>query len=174
MWAPYQVWWQHALYFQIVRDCYEAVVVTSFYYLMLQYLAPTVDSQKAAFEDFELDHWVWPCGRLAYRPSSGYQFLMLTKIMVLQYALVRPMTTIASCIFEAVGFYCLSSWSPLYFHMWSVLIITVSIGLAMYFIVQLLVCMKEDLTSHPTTLQFLSVKGVSSLPLARLLTRQSH
>jgi hypothetical protein len=93
-----------AIVFQLVRDCYEAVVITSFVWLLLQYVGDSPAEQNEVFSQVKLKKWVWPLGWWRYRPT-GLHFLWIMKICILQYAIVRPVCTIVSC----VAWICLSS-----------------------------------------------------------------
>jgi hypothetical protein len=68
----------------LIRDCYEAVVLTSFFYLLLTYLSPNPDEQKDIFRVYGLSHendrerkrkgkkpqkWVFPLGFVKSRPA---------------------------------------------------------------------------------------------------------
>ena len=68
----------------LVRDCYEGVVLTSFFYLLLTYLSPNPDEQKEVFRLNGLSHendrqrkrkglkpqkWVFPLGFVRSRPA---------------------------------------------------------------------------------------------------------
>lgn len=68
----------------LLRDCYEGVVVTSFFYLLLAYLSPNPDEQKDIFRLNGLSHendrqrkrrglkprkWVFPLGFVKTRPA---------------------------------------------------------------------------------------------------------
>jgi len=68
----------------LIRDCYEGVVLTSFFYLLLTYLSPNPDEQKEIFRLNGLSHendrqrkrkgqkpqkWVFPLGFVKSRPE---------------------------------------------------------------------------------------------------------
>ena len=63
------VFYQEAIYYQTVRDCYEAVVITSFFYLFLQYLGDTRAEQHAVFKQVKLKKWMWPMGFVRWKPA---------------------------------------------------------------------------------------------------------
>ncbi|GAA5840812.1 hypothetical protein JCM3766R1_000890 [Sporobolomyces carnicolor] len=170
-----------ALYWQLARDCYEAIILGSFFYLLLSYLSnprPTRDepfprpyrtrSERAAqltatVKHVHVEKWIWPLGRVTWRcqrggPREGESFLWLMRVLVGQYVIVRPLTTLASVVAEYTGYYCLASWSPKFVHVWASASITVSVTVAMYVVLQLYVTLKEDLSPYSPVLKFLSVK----------------
>jgi hypothetical protein len=53
------------------------------------------------------------------------------RVCIGQYVLVRPLSTLASVIGEATGYYCLASWSPKFVHIWSSAAISISVTVAM-------------------------------------------
>ncbi|KAE8244180.1 hypothetical protein A4X13_0g6784 [Tilletia indica] len=72
------LFYQEALYYQVVRDCYEAVTITSFFLLLLQYVGDTPEEQNVVFRQVKLKKWFWPLGYWKYRPD-GLKFLWLMK-----------------------------------------------------------------------------------------------
>lgn len=73
----YAFYW-HAIYFEVVRDCYEAFAIASFFALLCHYIAPDLHSQKDYFRRIKPRPWVWPlnwlakcCGNLWRIPRSG-------------------------------------------------------------------------------------------------------
>jgi hypothetical protein len=70
----------------LIRDAYEAILVTSFFYLLLTYLSPDPEVQKAIFlkrglskeADAELRRrglprrkWLFPLGFVRWKPQVG-------------------------------------------------------------------------------------------------------
>ena len=74
----YLYYW-HAVYFNAIRDCYEAFAIASFFFLLWHYIAPDLHAQKDYFRKLRPKHWPWPvrwfkicCGpRLLKTPRSG-------------------------------------------------------------------------------------------------------
>ena len=78
-------YYDHALYFQLGRDCYEAIVIAAFFHLLLTYLSsppPTIDrptttrTERAAnlrqvSKGIKLKAWMWPFGWVKWRPGNG-------------------------------------------------------------------------------------------------------
>ena len=53
------VYYRHAIYFETLRDCYEAFAIASFFALMCHYLAPDLHSQKDFFRTLNPRPWVF-------------------------------------------------------------------------------------------------------------------
>ncbi|SNX85684.1 uncharacterized protein MEPE_04393 [Melanopsichium pennsylvanicum] len=156
------LFYQEALYYQTIRDCYEAVLVTSFFYLILAYTGDTRAEQHAVFRSLDTTlkgFWVWPLGRCKYSPS-GLHFLWVIKISVLQYAIVRPLCTLIAVGTEYFGYYCLHSWMPWFTHVWCALFISISVTLAMYCLIQLYFPVRTLVDPYKPIWKFLSIKTI--------------
>lgn len=53
-------YYRHAVYFEVVRDCYEAFAIASFFGLLCHYTAPDLHSQKDYFRTLRPRGWVLP------------------------------------------------------------------------------------------------------------------
>ncbi|CAD6884608.1 unnamed protein product [Tilletia laevis] len=153
------LFYEEALYYQVVRDCYEAVTITSFFLLLLQYVGDTPEEQNVVFRKVQLKSWFFPLGSWKYRPD-GLKFLWLMKICILQYAVLRPLCTLATVGMQYFGLYCVESWMPWFGHIWVALTITVSVSVAMYCVVQFYLPIAEELKPYAPVLKFLAVKAV--------------
>lgn len=54
------LYYKKAIYFEVLRDCYEAFAIASFFTLMCHYIAPNLHDQKEYFRSVEPKNWVWP------------------------------------------------------------------------------------------------------------------
>ncbi|UZJ54054.1 hypothetical protein CBS101457_003374 [Exobasidium rhododendri] len=153
------VFYRNGIYYQTIRDCYEAVVITSFFNLLLQYIGDTPAEQQEVFREVKLQKWFFPMNYWKYRPD-GLHFLWLMKIFILQYAIVRPVCTLTAVGLQYYGIYCLESWEPYFGHIWIALAISVSVALAMYCIVQFYLPIQEQLKPYSPILKFFAVKSV--------------
>ena len=131
------VFYHEALYFQLGRDCYEALIIASFFNLLLAYLSsptplddhsdddtalpylqsstslatkPRRESRKAqendrkaklreVMRDVKVGKWIWPFGWVKWRPANGGRgegstFLWLMRLGIMQYTILRPLTTL--------------------------------------------------------------------------------
>lgn len=153
------IFYHQAIYYQTIRDCYEAVVITSFFYLLLQYVGDTPAEQHEVFRMVKLKKWFWPLGFWKYRPT-GLHFLWLMKICILQYAIVRPVCTLVAVGLQPFGLYCLESWEPWFGHIYITILISISVTVAMYCIIQFYMPIQEELKPYSPVLKFLAVKSV--------------
>ncbi|KAG8955676.1 hypothetical protein FRC04_007667 [Tulasnella sp. 424] len=163
----------------IIRDCYEAVVLHAFFCLLLEYISHDEEEQKEAFREIKLKNWMFPLGFIRKKPASslgtagisallthcflsqtGLYFLQIMKWGVLQYTVLRPACTLASLILNYIGWYCEASWSPIWGHIYLVTIISLSVTVAMYCLLQLYMPISDLLKPYSPILKFLSVKAV--------------
>jgi len=54
------LYYRHAIYFEVLRDCYEAFAIASFFTLLCHYLEPTLHEQKNYFRQLRPRNWVLP------------------------------------------------------------------------------------------------------------------
>ena len=54
------LFYTHAVYFAVIRDCYEAFAIASFFTLLCSYIAPDLRNQKDYFRGIHPRDWVLP------------------------------------------------------------------------------------------------------------------
>lgn len=55
----YLFYW-HSIYFEVIRDCYEAFAIASFFSLLCAYIAQDLHHQKQYFRTISPKNWLWP------------------------------------------------------------------------------------------------------------------
>ena len=65
------LYYRHSIYFQVLRDCYEAVAIASFFNLLCHYIAPNLHDQKDYFRDLTPKPWIFPFSwqRIGWTPG---------------------------------------------------------------------------------------------------------
>lgn len=53
------LYYTHTIYYQVLRDCYEAFAISSFFVLLCNYIAPNLHDQKEYFRTTEPKNWFW-------------------------------------------------------------------------------------------------------------------
>ncbi|KZV63504.1 DUF300-domain-containing protein, partial [Peniophora sp. CONT] len=167
--------WDHSTALLLVRDCYEGVVLVSFFYLLLTYLSPDPIELANIFRTDGLSkeqdarliaqgkppgHWWFPLNKVKWKPADGMYFLQFMKWTVLQYIIVRPLCTLAAVALNYMGLYCEESWSPVWGYVWITVIVSISVSVAMYCLVQLYLCVSPRLAPHHPILKLFSIKAV--------------
>ncbi|EIN06704.1 DUF300-domain-containing protein [Punctularia strigosozonata HHB-11173 SS5] len=169
------IYWNHATPLLLIRDCYESTVLTAFFYLLLMYLSPDPDEQKDIFRKEGLSRqydatahrlgkpprkWMFPLGFVKWKPQDGYYFLQLMKWAILQYCVIRPVTTLAAVILNYMGLYCEDSWSPRWGQVYITTVVSISVTVAMYCLLQMYTSVSEQLKPQKPLLKLFAVKAV--------------
>ncbi|KAL1944940.1 hypothetical protein VTO73DRAFT_2560 [Trametes versicolor] len=168
-------WWNHSTPLLLIRDCYESTVLTAFFYLLLLYVSPDVNVQKEIFRKNGLSRehdrrrrkrgeppqkWMLPLGFMRWRPEDGLHFLQIMKWGVLQYCVIRPTTTLAAVILDYAGLYCEDSWGPGWGHIYITIVVSISVSVAMYCLIQLYMAVKVELAPQKPLLKLVAIKAV--------------
>lgn len=136
---------QHTVYFNLVRDCYEAYVLYQFFSLLVYYFDVTMggdidDGGSASHDTATADYLVrfparyhpYPCCCLpAIRPGAHY--LLTTKRCILQYVLIKPLIALLAMILQlAGGLYDDGSTRLDRAYVWLTLLANISVALSLY------------------------------------------
>ncbi|KAF2400850.1 DUF300-domain-containing protein [Trichodelitschia bisporula] len=165
------VFYRHAIYWEVLRDCYEAFAIAAFFALMSSYIEPTLHDQKEYFRKIQVDNWVWPVpwmqkctgGKergLLRRPRSGLTWFNIIWVAIFQYCAIRVLCTFVSMISQLLDRYCESSLSPAFAHVWVMVIEGTSVSVAMYCVIQFYFQLKTDLAEYRPFLKVLCIKLV--------------
>lgn len=57
-------YYRHAVYFEVMGNCYEAFTISAFFTLLCHYIAPDLHSQKEYFRGIKPKKWLWPVNLL--------------------------------------------------------------------------------------------------------------
>jgi hypothetical protein len=122
----YYYW--HAVYFEVISECYEAFAIASFFALLCNYIAPNLHDQKAYFRGISPKPWVWPVNWFKFvcagqrgpwrTPRSGLTWFNIIWASVYQYCCIRVLMTIVAVVTQYFNKYCESSNSPVFAHIW--------------------------------------------------------
>ncbi|KAF8891733.1 organic solute transporter Ostalpha-domain-containing protein [Infundibulicybe gibba] len=169
------LFWNHSTPLLLIRDGYESTVLTAFFYLLLMYLSHDPEEQRAIFlkaglsreadriarqKGDEVEKWVFPMGFVKWKPQDGLYFLQLMKWGVLQYCVIRPTTTLAAVIMDYMGLYCEESWGLGWGHIYITIVVSLSVTIAMYCLIQLYIPVAKNLAPHKPLLKLFAVKAV--------------
>jgi hypothetical protein len=165
------VYYKHAVYFQVLRDCYEAFAISSFFTLMCEYVAPGLHEQKKYFRALEPVNWVWGVFFMQKctggenhgpfrKPRSGLTWFNVVWAGIFQYCLVRVLFTIVSVVAEYFNRYCEHSLHPAFAHIWVVCFEGASVTVAMFCLVQFYIQLKDALKSYRPALKIICIKLV--------------
>ncbi|OCK79133.1 DUF300-domain-containing protein [Lepidopterella palustris CBS 459.81] len=175
------LYYRHAIYFEVLRDCYEAFAIASFFTLLCHYIASNLHDQKDYFRTLKPRSWVWPLSWVqkctggpdkgAFRtPQSGLTWFNIIWIGVFQYCFVRVFFTVLSVVTSLAGRYCEASLNPQFAHIWVMLFEGVSVTIAMYCLIQFYIQLRGDLAAHRPFLKILCIKLVIFFSFWQTLT----
>ncbi|KAF2084077.1 DUF300-domain-containing protein, partial [Saccharata proteae CBS 121410] len=163
--------YKNHIYYEVIRDCYEAFAISSFFHLLCHYIAPTLHEQKEYFRGIEVKNWWWPMTwvqkctggmekGLFRRPRSGLTWFNIIWTAVFQYCFIRVFFTIVSVIAQATDTLCEGSHSPAFAEIYIETFEAIAVTIAMYCLIQFYVQLKEDLAPHKPFLKVLCIKLV--------------
>ncbi|KAI0111875.1 DUF300-domain-containing protein [Daldinia grandis] len=166
------IWYYwHAVYFQVISDCYEAFAIASFFALMCHYVAPDLHEQKDFFRNMQpIQEWVWPITWFAKcsggekgpwrTPKSGLTWFNIVWIGIYHYCFIRVAMTITAVVTQYFERYCESSNSPVFAHIWVIAIECIAVTIAMFCLIQFYIQLREPLSEHRPFLKVLAIKLV--------------
>jgi Organic solute transporter Ostalpha len=155
------------IYIDAIRDLYEAFVIASFLYYLIELLGGqealvrTLESKAVTHPN--LGKHTWPLNQVLTDWPLGIEFMLQCKHGVLQYVVVKTVATILTYMFELTGFYGEGNfhWSTAYPYL--AFVLNTSVMYALYVLVMLFHAVHEEL-QHPINWKplgkFLCVKGV--------------
>ncbi|EUC64468.1 polysaccharide lyase family 1 protein [Rhizoctonia solani AG-3 Rhs1AP] len=146
-------------YYSFVVIIYEAITISAFMLLIIQYVASTSSGKTAegalARKDKEKLPIPFCCWR--YRPTKAY-FMYTIKWSVLQYVIIRPTVSIIGIICEALHILCQSSWSYKHPSVYLTAVDFVSISVALYGLILFYDLTKHELKGRRPLAKFLTIK----------------
>ncbi|KAM8898215.1 transmembrane protein 184C-like isoform 2-T2 [Spinachia spinachia] len=148
-----------AIYVDTCRECYEAYVIYNFLVFLLSFLSDQYPSLPLMLEVQQQQPHLPPLCCCPPWPM-GEVLLFRCKLGVLQYTVVRPVTTVIALICQLCGVYDEANFS--FRNAWSYLVIINNISqlFAMYCLVLLYRALREELTPIRPVGKFLCVKLV--------------
>ncbi|KIW16596.1 hypothetical protein PV08_03784 [Exophiala spinifera] len=164
-------YYNHSVYFEVIRDCYEAFAIASFFSLLCAYIAPDLHQQKIYFRTITPRKWVWPIPwfqkctggsekGILRTPRSGLTWFNVIWVSVFQYCFIRVFFTLVAVATQAADIYCLESLNPAFAHIWTMVFESVGVTIAMYCLIQFYIQIKDDIRRHKPLLKITAIKLV--------------
>ncbi|RWS01887.1 Transmembrane protein 184C-like protein, partial [Dinothrombium tinctorium] len=147
-----------AIYLDTLRECYEAYAIYSFMKYLLNFLYCEMDIETTIDTKPPVKH-IMPLNFLPPMPG-GRLFLYRCKHGILQYAVLRPITTILTLITQLIGIYGEGKYDFKHFFLYFLIINNLSQMTAMYFLALFYNAYKNELSSMKPLLKFLCIKAV--------------
>ncbi|TFK35664.1 organic solute transporter Ostalpha-domain-containing protein [Crucibulum laeve] len=147
-------------YYSFIEVAYEAVTLSAFLLLIIEYVAETAAGHSAekAIERKDKRPLPIPFCCMRYRPTKAY-FMYTVKWSVLQYVIIRPAASIAGIVAEKYHVLCESEgYSPKYASVYIEAINFVSISIALYGLLIFYGLTADELKGRRPMAKFLAIK----------------
>ncbi|CAG8699120.1 8169_t:CDS:2 [Cetraspora pellucida] len=154
-WLSYR-FFHYSIYYEAVRDCYEAFVIAAFFALLTQYVEDSPEDKKEMLDNAAKKKCPFPLGCYRYRPTSE-SFSHIVKWGILQYVALIPLITFAILITEAFGVYCAESMSLAFGRVYLKSAQIICVTIAMYALIVFYSAIKEAIASEQPFFKLLSV-----------------
>eukprot|EP00741_Cyanophora_paradoxa_P021366 tig00021350_g20625.t1 len=151
-------WPKYAVYFDVVRDCYEAFVIYNFFLLLLNSLGGMAVAQKVLMGKRIVLPFPFNC--IKFTATGTGKFLTQCKNGMLQYVVIRPVTTLVACFSNAANVYCPTSLAPVHVMFYTSGTNFISVSVAMYALIAFYYAVQKDLSPVKPLPKFLSIKFV--------------
>lgn len=152
------------IYIDTIRDLYEAYVIASFLYYLIELLGgQDCLVRTLQRKDASLAQHTFPFNLVLQPWNMGVEFLLQCKHGVLQYVVIKTMATVLTFLLEAIGLYGEGTFSWLTAYPYLAFSLNISVMYALYCLVKFFHAVNYELRHprnwHPLG-KFLCVKGV--------------
>ncbi|EFN51463.1 hypothetical protein CHLNCDRAFT_27935, partial [Chlorella variabilis] len=148
-----------AIYWNTVRDCYEAWVIYNFMALCLAYVGGPGAVEVKMHGFVLLPSWAAGTCCLPPLPVNG-RFVRYTKQMALQFVLVKPILAALTLILYSTGHYTEGDWAPDNGYLWITIFYNLTYTVALYALLLFYLGTHELLAPFKPLLKFALVKAV--------------
>jgi len=147
------------VYFNAIRDCYEAFVIYNFLSLCYEYLGGEGNIMSEIRGKSIRSSCVYGTCCLAGH-SYNIGFLRFCKQATLQFCIVKPVMSFIVILLQSKGLYKDGDWDPTTGYLYVTLIYNVSITLALYALFLFYFATRELLKPFDPVLKFFTIKSV--------------
>jgi len=147
------------VYFNAVRDCYEAFVIYNFLSLCYEYLGGEGNiMSEIRGKPIKLD---WAMGSFCLVGQSyNIGFLRFCKQGTLQFCIMKPLMSFIVIILQFSNLYHDGNWSPADSYIYTTIIYNLSISIALYALFLFYFATKDLLRPYEPVLKFFTIKSV--------------
>jgi len=147
------------VYFNAVRDCYEAFVIYNFLSLCYEYLGGEGNIMSEIRGKPIKSSWTyWTCCLAGMSYNIG--FLRFCKQATLQFCVVKPVMSFITIWLQSYGLYQDGDWDAGLGYLYITLIYNISISLALYALFLFYFATRELLRPFDPVLKFFTIKSV--------------
>jgi len=145
------------IYFDLLRDCYEAFVINTFFCLLIEFTGGYQHTKEYLAKN-EKVKLIFPLNCISVRPKRG--LLRTLKRLTLQYVVLRPLLSLCAVVLQSVNLYCPGNWNFSRGYIYITAILFVSVTLAMYALIQFYNLTSDEMKRNSPLGKFLAVKFV--------------
>jgi len=147
------------VYFNAVRDCYEAFVIYNFLSLCYEYLGGEGNiMSEIRGKPIKSSVWYGTCCLAGHSYNIGT--LRFCKQGTLQFCIIKPVMSLAIIFLQSFGLYNEGVWSIHQGFLYSTIIYNISISVALYALFLFYFATKDLLRPYDPVLKFFTVKSV--------------
>jgi len=147
------------VYFNAIRDCYEAFVIYNFLSLCYEYLGGEGNiMSEIRGKSIRSSYCDWTCCLAG--ASYNISFLRFCKQGTLQFCFVKPVMSIIIIFLQSYGLYEDGNWSPKLGYLYTTIIYNISITIALYALYLFYVASKDLLRPFDPVIKFFTIKSV--------------
>lgn len=160
----------YSVYFDIVRDAYEAYVLYQFFDLLVYYFETECRRYYGAdFEgitageilaNFPPTKHPWPFGCLCPRIIPGPHYFLKSKRYILQYVIVKPAASLIAIILHSQDLYKPGNFSPKYGYLYIAITINISVSLALYYLLLFYMLIVDVIQEYKPLYKLLAIKAI--------------
>lgn len=150
---------QSSIYFDTLRDCYEAWVIYNFMSLCLAYVGGPGAVVIQAEGKLIMPSWTWGTCCLPPTPVDGF-LLRRCKQATLQFVLIKPVLAILTLVLYSCGKYEDGDWSPEGGYLYITILYNVCYTVALYGLLVFYLGTEELLKPYKPLMKFILVKSI--------------
>lgn len=147
------------VYFDSIRDWYEAFVIYNFMHLCYEYLGGESNIMSEIRGKPIQTSWFY--GTCFFRGRTyTIEFLRFCKQATLQFCIIKPFMSVLTLMLQATGKYHDGDWSPGSWYFYITMVYNMSVSLALYGLILFYQATKDLLSPYEPVWKFLSVKSI--------------
>ncbi|XP_023334469.1 transmembrane protein 184B [Eurytemora carolleeae] len=147
------------VYFNAIRDCYEAFVIYNFLSLCYEYLGGE-GNIMTEIRGKPIKSSYWYCTCCLAGQSYNISFLRFCKQGTLQFCIIKPAMSIITIFLQSYGLYHDGDWTPSEGYLYITLIYNASISAALYALFLFYFATRELLRPFDPVIKFFTIKSV--------------
>lgn len=148
------------VYFNAVRDCYEAFVIYSFLSLCYDGYLGGENNIANEISGKPMHTSYMMCNCCLKEKQYDLRFLRFCKRATLQFCFLKPPMAIVTIILATKGLYSEGNWDPTQGYLYICIIYNISVSLALYALVAFYAATADILRPYDPILKFMCVKSV--------------